>query len=124
MNHPSILDIVRAVKEMASGHPEIRAWWHAPAPRLALHGAHSASPGRGLPEVTVVVEATDAGTWPDCERIRTELARKLPDAEVYVRRHRGDDEPERLYRLLSRPLTDRPPVMIAPIVNQPNSESQ
>ena len=98
MRRPSILDVLRAVKEVGSTHPEVRGWWYAPDRRMRLHGALPGSEsGDGL---EVVVEGdTDAI---DLSVIGRELADRLRKVPVSVRPHRGSGEERQLYRLLSR----------------------
>src|SRR4029077_17679278 len=43
MRRPSILDVLRAVKEVGSTHPEVRGWWYAPGRRMRLQGAFPGS---------------------------------------------------------------------------------
>jgi hypothetical protein len=98
MRRPSILDVLRAVKEVGRAHPEVRSWWYAPGRRLRLQGAlPGGEGGEGLevvvePDVGAVVLAGICG----------ELAERLRSGPVSVRPHRGSGEERQLYRLLSR----------------------
>jgi hypothetical protein len=99
MRQPSILDVVRAVKEIATGHHEVSSWWYAPPQRLRLAGALPAS-GAPLALVELAVEMV-GDCAPNCETIARELSRALRGAPVRVRRYRGDLEPRHLFRLTS-----------------------
>src|SRR3990172_6161031 len=109
MRQVRILDVLRAVTEVAPAHPEVEAWWYAPPRRLRLQGERprdargDACDGarRGLeeaPAVVVVVEAGPAAS-PDCVGIAAELARWLPGSALSVRLHRAVAEKRRLFRL-------------------------
>lgn len=98
MRRPSILDVLRAVKEVGAAHPEVRAWWYAPGRRLRLQGAlPGVEDGESL---EVVVEADIDGV--DLAGIGADLADRLRSGPVSVRPHRGSGEEGQLYRLLSR----------------------
>jgi hypothetical protein len=97
MRQPSILNVLRAVRQVGPAHPEVRAWWYAPARRLRLHGALPEGEGDA---VEVVVELDLQGT--DLAAIGGEIAQSLRSGPVSVRPHRGADEERQLYRLLSR----------------------
>jgi hypothetical protein len=97
MRQPSILNVLRAVRQVGPAHPEVRAWWYAPARRLRLHGALPEGEGDA---VEVVVELDLQGA--DLAAIGGEIAQSLRSGPVSVRPHRGADEERQLYRLLSR----------------------
>ncbi len=98
MRQPSILDMLRAVKEVGSAHAEVRAFWYAPTRRLRLQGE---LPGSQASEsVEVVVEADSTAI--DLSVIGDALGRSLRGVPVTVRRHRGASEERQLYRLWSR----------------------
>jgi hypothetical protein len=98
MRRPNILDVLRAVKEVGSTHPEVRGWWYAPDRRMRLQGALPGS--ESVDGLEVVVEGdTDAI---DLSVIGRELADRLRKIPVSVRPHRGSGEERQLYRLLSR----------------------
>jgi hypothetical protein len=99
VKQPSILDVVRAVTELGSSHPEIRAWWYAPPKRLRLRGELEPDGSRKQQVVDVAVEASSSA---DLDALAGELSRKLRGSPVSVRRFRGADEERQLYRLLSR----------------------
>jgi hypothetical protein len=100
MRQPSILDVVRAVKDVATTHPEVASWWYAPPQRLRLAGEQ---PGSGAPVALVELAVEmNADCVPSCEAIARELSRSLRGAPVHVRRYRGDLEPRRLFRLASQ----------------------
>jgi len=98
MRPPSILDMLRAVKEVGSTHGEVRAFWYAPARRLRLQGELPGS--QTTREVEVVVEVDIPAV--DLTVIAAELERLLRGVPVTVRRHRGASEERQLYRLWSR----------------------
>jgi hypothetical protein len=77
MRRPSILDVVRAVKEVAPAYPAVRGWWYAPA----IHG-----------EIEVAVEGS-----PD-EAIAAQLSERLWGTKVSIGPY---DASRRLFRLLS-----------------------
>jgi len=98
MRQPSILDVLRAVRDVGSAHPEVRAWWYAPARRLRLHGeVPSPSDKTGI-EIAIQVDKDDA----DLEGISSKIEQVLGCRPVSVRPHRGPGEERRLFRLLSR----------------------
>ena len=98
MRQPSILDVLRAVREVGPTHPEVRAWWYAPGQRVRLQGVLAGEEARDALEV--VIEADGDGA--DLPRIAGDLADRLRHGRVAVRRHRGNAEERQLYRLLSR----------------------
>lgn len=100
MRHAAILDVLRAIKDLAGTHPEVAAWWYAPARRLRLSGERARGPEQAL-ELEVVVEPAAAAAV-DCNYLAAELGRKLPGDSVAVRLHRGAAEKRRLFRLKSR----------------------
>ena len=98
MRQPSILDMLRAVKEVGSAHADVRAFWYAPTRRLRLQGE---LPGSQASEsVEVVVEADSPAI--DLSVLGDALGRSLRGVPVTVRRHRGASEERQLYRLWSR----------------------
>jgi len=98
MRRSSILDVLRAVRDVGSAHPEVRAWWYAPGRRLPLPGALAGEEAGKTLEV--VVEIDDAGA--DLAGISGDLAARLRQGPVSVRAHQGNAEERQLYRLLSR----------------------
>jgi hypothetical protein len=98
MRQPSILDVLRAVRDVGRAHPEVRAWWYAPGRRMRPQGGVAG--GEAGDAVEIVVE-TDAGAI-DLAGIGGDLADRLRRGPVSVRPHRGTGEERQLYRLLSR----------------------
>ncbi|HEX9572612.1 MAG TPA: hypothetical protein VF994_00870 [Myxococcales bacterium] len=98
MRRPSILDVLRAVRDVGPTYPEVRAWWYAPGRRLRLQGTVAGEEGG---EAVEVVVETDAG-GADLAGIGGDLADRLRRGPVSVRPHRGTGEERQLYRLLSR----------------------
>jgi hypothetical protein len=98
MRQPSILDVLRAVREVGFTHPEVRAWWYAPGRRMRLQGTLAGEEGG---EALEIVIETDAGAA-DLAGIGGDLADRLRRGPVSVRPHRGTGEERQLYRLLSR----------------------
>ena len=98
MRQPSILDVLRAVREVASAHPEVRAWWYAPVHRLRLQGALPSSTDASWIEVAVEVDKNVA----NLEGIAAQIAEQLRCGPVSVRPYRGAQEERQLYRLFSR----------------------
>jgi hypothetical protein len=94
---PRILDVVAAVKSLAQAHPEISAWWYAPALRLRLAGELPV--GVEPTRVEVVAEARPDAD-PDYACLGRELATRL-DADAIVRAHRGAREERHLFRVAS-----------------------
>jgi hypothetical protein len=98
MRQPSILDVLRAVRDVGGAHPEVRAWWYAPARRLRLHGeVPSPSDKTGI-EIAIQVDKESA----DLEGISSKIEQVLGCRPVSVRPHRGPAEERRLFRLFSR----------------------
>ena len=98
MRQPSILDVLRAVRDIGAAHPEVRAWWYAPARRLRLQGAVPPS-SEGPPiEIAVEVDKPEA----NLEGISSKIEELLGCRPVSVRPHRGSGEERQLYRLFSR----------------------
>jgi hypothetical protein len=91
MRIPTILDVVRAVTEVAPSHPEVAVWWYVRS---------STEAGNGARAVQVVLEARD-GIPADVEQIGSELAQRLDGATVSARMHRGAAETAPLYRVLT-----------------------
>ena len=98
MRQPSVLDILRAVKEVGPAHAEVRAFWYAPTRKLRLQGELPGSQTSGGVEVVVEVDTPAI----DLTAIADELGRSLRGVPVTVRRHRGASEERQLYRLWSR----------------------
>jgi hypothetical protein len=94
MRPPSILDVLRAIRDVGPAHPEVRAWWYAPVRR------ERPVEGEAGEAVEVVVEMD--GSAADLAGIGGDLADRLHRGPVSVRAHRGAGEARRLYRLLSR----------------------
>jgi hypothetical protein len=89
MPHRSnVLDVVRAVTEVATSHPEIAVWWYVP--RLLEN-----------PKIQLVVEL-EAGQQADLGAIATKIGAHLPDAHVSVVPYDGQREDRRLFRVLSK----------------------
>ena len=98
MRQPSILDVLRAVRDVGAAHPEVRAWWYAPARRLRLQGALSPSGEKPAIEIAIEVDNDDA----DLKGISSKIEEVLGCRPVAVRPHRGPGEERQLYRLFSR----------------------
>ena len=98
MRQPSILDVLRAVREIALAHPEVRAWWYAPVHRLRLQGALPSTPDPSRIEVAIEVDKHGA----NLEGIAAQIAEQLRCGPVSVRPYRGAQEERQLYRLFSR----------------------
>lgn len=88
---PTILDVIRAVTEVAPFYPEVAVWWYVRA---------STEPGNGARAVQVVLEVRDS-IPPDVARIGRELGQRLGGAMVSARLHRGAAETAALYRVLT-----------------------
>jgi hypothetical protein len=88
MRTPTILDIVKAVTEVAPSHPELAVWWYERT------GGAGTSPG-------LLVLEPRKGASPDTAHIGSELAGRLGTGAVAVRMHRGAGETQALYRLLT-----------------------
>ena len=99
MRQPSILDVLRAVREVGMAHPEIRAWWYAPVHRLRLQGALPSSTDQA-PQIELAIEVDKHGA--DLEGIAAQIAEQLRCGPVSVRPYRGAQEERQLYRLFSR----------------------
>lgn len=98
MRQPSILDVLRAVRDVGVAHPEVRAWWYAPAQRLRLQGEVPSNRGAAQLEIAIEVDKDSA----DLKGISAELEGVLGCRPVSVRPHRGAGEERQLYRLFSR----------------------
>jgi hypothetical protein len=98
MRRPSILDVLRAVRDVSRTHPGVRAWWYAPGHGPRLQGPLAGKEAAAALEV--VVEIDDGGA--DLARIGGDLSDRLSHVPVSVRPHRGNTEERPLYRLLSR----------------------
>src|SRR2546425_8490145 len=96
MRRPSILDVLRAVRDVGSAHPEVRAWWYTPGRRPPLPGVLA---GEEAGETLEVVVETD-GAGADLAGIGGDLAARLRRGPVSVRAHQGNAEEKQL---------DRPP---------------
>jgi hypothetical protein len=97
MRRPSILDVLRAVRDVSRTHPAVRAWWYAPGHALRLQGTLAVGEAGGALEVVVEIDDGDA----DLARIGGELSDRLGHGRISVRRHLGNAEERQLYRLLS-----------------------
>jgi hypothetical protein len=100
MRHAAILDVLRAVKELADTHPEVAAWWYAPVQRLRLLGQRARGSAEPLPLEIIIEPSATAAV--DCTHLASELGRRLPGDRVAVRLHGGAAEQRRLFRLKSR----------------------
>lgn len=98
MRQPSILDVLRAVRDVGVAHPEVRAWWYAPTRRLRLQGEVPSAGGN--PEIEIAIEVDKQK--PDLEGISAKIEEVLGCRPVSVRPHRGSGEERQLYRLFSR----------------------
>lgn len=88
MHHRSnVLDVVRAVTQVAPDHPEIAVWWYVP--RLLDN-----------PNIEILVE-TEGGRATDFTRVAGKIGALLQDANVAVAFHPGPGETRRLFRVLS-----------------------
>lgn len=98
MRHPSILDVVRAITNIAANHPRVTTWWYAPNPRFRLRG----EVGKSLAEPTPleVVVQTTSGDTVDYSAIAADVSRQFSNHPVTARPHQGADE-KRLFRVLS-----------------------
>lgn len=94
MRRPNILDVVRAVTEVAPAHPEVTVWWFAPDSELAVRSDRSREP-----TLEIVVET--ATTEPNLEGVASKLSDRLSGTPVTVRTHRGREEDKRLFRMLT-----------------------
>ena len=98
MRPPSILDVLRAVRDVVPAHPEVRAWWYAPSRGSRLHGGRPGEESDAALEVIIETDTPGA----DLARIGRDLADRLRRGPVSVRPHRGNGEERQLYRLMSR----------------------
>lgn len=99
MRHPRVLDVMRAVKALSTGHRDVDAWWYAPPPRLHVAGERSTG-ASSKPRIELVVEGRPFAPS-ELEAMARELSILLGWASVAVRAHRGDAEDQHLFRLLS-----------------------
>jgi hypothetical protein len=103
MRHPSILDVIHAVKQGASAHPEVRAWWYTPPQRLRLSGelprTHDQETPTGQIEVVLQGDSLDAGAL---DPIASELSHAMAGEPVGVRVHAGASEARPLFRIVSQ----------------------
>lgn len=99
MRDASILDVVRAVTDLAPAHPEVTVWWYSPTDMLRLQGELNAGALRRRP-VEVAVEARGTIS-PEYEEIAAELSERLWGNPVRVRAYEGLGETSRLFRVLS-----------------------
>jgi hypothetical protein len=98
MKSATILDVLRAVTRVAREHPEVEAWWYAPALRLRVAG--DASDGQTAPVPEVAIDAAK-NIDVDEELLSQELQALLEMPEVRVRRYEGAAEPRTLFRLVT-----------------------
>jgi hypothetical protein len=96
MPRPPILDLLKAVTTVAPAHREVAVWWYVPP------GSDPGSASSTTPPAAELVLQTDGTIAADLDSIRSRLAGLLGDPGVVVRSHRGQAEPNHLYRLLSR----------------------
>ena len=94
MRPPSILDVVRAVKNVAATRDDVRGWWYAPPKRLRLAGER----GPADRHVEIAVEGDPRGGH---DLLAHELSRALSGFPVRVRPYRGRDGDAHLFRLVS-----------------------
>ena len=91
----NVLDVVRAVTEVAPDHPGVLVWWYVP--RLLED-----------PKIELLVELR-----PDSNEDLVAIARavegRLPAASVTVTPHGGESEARRLFRVLSSTRGQRQP---------------
>jgi len=97
---PRILDVIRAVIEVAPAYPDVIAWWYAPPKRLDVAGNIPDGPSRAG-DLEIVVQRAPAGP-PDRVSIARDLSVALPFSNVSVRAYRGPNEERALFRLFSR----------------------
>ncbi|HYZ90108.1 MAG TPA: hypothetical protein VE620_12490 [Myxococcales bacterium] len=98
MRQPSILDVLRAVRDVGAAHPEVRAWWYAPPQRLRLQGAVPSAGERPPIEIAIEVDKGEV----DLKGMSSKFEELLDCRPVSVRPHRGAGEERQLYRLFSR----------------------
>ncbi|MFQ5704644.1 MAG: hypothetical protein ACE5HT_11545 [Gemmatimonadales bacterium] len=84
----NVLDVVRAVTEVAPRHPEITVWWYVPREL-------------GNPKIELLVEVA-TGRQPDFTAIAEDVESHLYNAEVTVARHSGEREIRKLFKVASR----------------------
>jgi len=84
----NVLDVVRAVTEVAPLHPGVAVWWYVP--RL-LHD----------PKIELLVEV-DRDAAVDIEQAARDVGSRLQHATIHVRPHPGADEERRLFKVVSR----------------------
>jgi hypothetical protein len=103
MKHPSILDVIHAVKQVASAHPEARAWWYTPPQRLRLSGElpRRADEETAIGQIEVVVQG-DSLDAAALDLIASQLSHAMAGEPVSVRMHGGANEARPLFRILSR----------------------
>ncbi len=99
MRRHNILDVVRAVKVVAREFPEVDAWWYTPSELFHVRGEMGRA--RQAPRPVVMALEADARA-DDFERIAGRLSEELNGVPVQVRRHRGAEKSNRLFRVLSR----------------------
>jgi hypothetical protein len=103
MRHPSILDVIHAVKQVAPAHPEVRAWWYTPPQRLRLSGelplVRDEERATDRIEVVLQGDSLDAAVL---DPIASELSRAMAGEPVGVRMYGGAGETRPLFRIASR----------------------
>ncbi len=83
----NVLDVVRAVTEVAPDHPGVLVWWYVP--RLLED-----------PKIELLVEV-GPDNHEDLMAIARAVEARLPAATVTVAPHGGSNETRRLFRVLS-----------------------
>lgn len=99
MRQPSILDVVKAVTEVAPAYPQVATWWYSPGSAFRLRGELDGAGEKRVP-LEIAVEPVEQES-PDLDRIASALAQHLWDNPVAVRTHRGPQEADRLYKVLT-----------------------
>ncbi len=84
----NVLDVVRAVTEVAPLYPGVAVWWYVPR---MLHD----------PRIELLVEVSPEAAV-DLERAARDIGSRLEHATVHVGIHHGADEQRRLFKVVSR----------------------
>ncbi len=87
MHRANVLDVVRAVTQVATNHPQVSVWWYVP--RLLDN-----------PNIELLVKVEDEHPT-DLDAIAREVDALLDGANVTVKRHADGDGERRLFRVLS-----------------------